>query len=121
LYIVVNVTKDPVFGRDGNNVTLGLPVAFDEAALGANVKVPTPDGATVTLKLPPGTANGKTFRVKGKGAHPNGKTPGDLLATVQIEVPSELSDEARKAVEELRDARGETDPRAELISKAAGA
>jgi len=117
----VHVTKDAVFGRDGNNVTLSLPVAFDEAALGANVKVPTPDGSTVTLRLPPGTANGKTFRVKGKGAQPSGKTPGDLLATVQIQVPSELSDEAKKAVEELRDSRGDHDPRAELMRRAGGA
>lgn len=121
LYIVVHVTKDAVFGRDGNNVTLSLPVAFDEAALGANVKVPTPDGATVTLRLPPGTANGKTFRVKGKGAQPSGKPAGDLLATVYIQVPSELNDEARKAVEDLRESRGDTDPRAELMSKVGGA
>ncbi len=121
LYIVVNVTKDQVFGRDGNNVTLSLPVAFDEAALGANVKVPTPDGSTVTLKLPPGTANGKTFRVKGKGAQPSGKTPGDLLATVAIQVPSELTEAAQKAVEDLRAARGEVDPRSELMKNAGGA
>ena len=74
LYILVHVDKHPVFGRDGNNVTVRLPVAFDEVALGANIKVPTPDGNTVTLKLPPGTSNGRTFRVKGKGAHPKGKT-----------------------------------------------
>ncbi len=121
LYIVVNVSKHPVFGRDGNNVTINLPVAFDEAALGANVRVPTPDGSTVTLKLPQGTSNGRKFRVKGKGAHPKGKAPGDLLVTVTVEVPAELSDDARVAIESLRTARGSYDPRAELINKVAGA
>ena len=106
LYILVHVDKHPVFGRDGNNVTVRLPVAFDEVALGANIKVPTPDGNTVTLKLPPGTSNGRTFRVKGKGAHPKGKTPGDLLVTVEVEVPAELSEGAREAAEAMRAARG---------------
>ena len=121
LYILVHVDKHPVFGRDGNNVTVRLPVAFDEVALGANIKVPTPDGNTVTLKLPPGTSNGRTFRVKGKGAHPKGKTPGDLLVTVEVEVPAELSEQARVAAEALREARGSHDPRAEVIRKAGGA
>ena len=121
LYILVHVDKHPVFGRDGDNVTINLPVAFDEAALGANVKVPTPDGTTVTLKVPPGTSNGRKFRVKGKGAHPKGKTPGDLLVTVTVDVPAELSQEARDAVDALRLARGSHDPRAEIIRKAGGA
>ena len=121
LYILVHVDKHPVFGRDGNNVTVRLPVAFDEVALGANIKVPTPDGNTVTLKLPPGTSNGRTFRVKGKGAHPKGKAPGDLLVTVEVEVPAELSEQARVAAEALREARGSHDPRAEVIRKAGGA
>lgn len=121
LYIVVHVDKHPVFGRDGNNVTINLPVAYDEAALGANVRVPTPDGGTVTLKLPQGTSNGRKFRVKDKGAHPKGKTPGDLLVTVTVEVPAEISDDTRAALEALRIARGSYDPRAELINKVGGA
>ena len=120
LYILVHVDKHAVFGRDGNNVTVTLPVAYDEAALGANVKVPTPDGSTVTLKIPQGTSNGRKFRVKGKGAHPKGKTPGDLIVTVTVDVPPELSEDARAAVEALRAARGSHDPRAELIRKAGG-
>lgn len=120
LLIVVHVASHPIFGRDGNNVTLTLPIAFDEAALGANVKVPTPTGSTVTLKLPPGTSNGRTFRVKGKGAHPQNKTPGDLLVTVTIAVPKEMDPQATSAVEALREARGSFDPRAELLSKAGG-
>lgn len=120
LYLLVHVANHPVFGRDGNNVTLNLPVAFDEAALGANVRVPTPDGTTVTLRLPQGTSNGRKFRVKGKGAHPKGKTPGDLLVTVTVEVPAELSDDARDALESLRVARGTYDPRAEIMNKVGG-
>lgn len=120
LYIVVHVDSHPVFGRDGNNVTLTLPVAFDEVALGANVKVPTPDGGTVTLKLPPGTSNGRTFRVPGKGAQPKGKTAGDLLVTVAVVVPKDLSEEQERAVAALREARGDNDPRAELMAKLGG-
>ncbi len=115
LFIVVHVTRDPVFGRDGNNVTLTVPVAFDEAALGANIVVPTPDGSTVTLKVPAGTANGRKFRVRGRGAAT--KTPGDLVVTVTIAVPATLSDEQTVAVEALRTARGDTDPRADLMAK----
>ena len=65
-------------GRDGNNVTVTLPVAYDEAALGANVKVPTPDGSTVTLKIPQGTSNGPEVP-REERAHLKGKTPGDLI------------------------------------------
>ena len=121
LYILVHVEKHPVFGRDGNNVTINLPVAFDEAALGANVRVPTPDGNTVTLKLPQGTSNGRKFRVKGKGAQPAGKPSGDLLVTVVVEVPAEISPEERAALEALREARAGYDPREELIKKVGGA
>lgn len=117
LFILIHVTPDPVFGRDGSNVTVNLPVAFDEAALGANVVVPTPDGSTVTLKMPPGTSNGRTFRVKGKGVQPANKEPGDLLVTVAVAVPTRLSEDEQAAIEALRAARGDHDPRAELMSK----
>jgi molecular chaperone DnaJ len=121
LYIVVHVESHPVFGRDGSNVTLTLPVAFDEVVLGANVKVPTPDGGAVTLKLPPGTTNGRTFRVPGKGAQPKGKAAGDLLVTVVVAVPKTPSEEQQRAVEALREARGDIDPRVELMAKLGGA
>ena len=68
LFVTVKVTPHRVFGRKGDNLTLDVPVAFDEAALGGEVKIPTLGGAPVTLKLPPGTPNGRTFRVRGKGA-----------------------------------------------------
>ena len=71
-----------LFGRKGDNLTLDVPVSFDEAALGAEIKIPTLGGAPVTLKVPAGTPNGRTFRVRGRGATKKDGTKGDLLATV---------------------------------------
>jgi len=99
LYVVVHVAKHPLFGRRGRNLTLKVPVTFAEATLGADIKVPSLDGA-VTLRVPPGTPNGKTFRVKGRGVK-SGTSAGDLLVTVEVAVPDTLSDEQRKAVEAL--------------------
>ncbi|GAA2300160.1 molecular chaperone DnaJ [Glycomyces scopariae] len=94
LLVRVTVRAHPLFARDGDNVTLRLPVSFPEAALGAKVKVPTLDGP-VTLKVPEGTPTGRVLRVKGRGVP--GK--GDLLVTVDVEVPSSLTAEAREALE----------------------
>lgn len=117
LYIVVHVQPDPVFARAGDHVTLTLPVTFAEAALGADVQVPLPRGGKVTLKLPPGTSNGRTFRVRGKGAARRDGTTADLLATVEVVVPRNLSDDARKALSEFAAAAGEPDPRSDLFSR----
>ena len=100
LYVIVHVDSDPVFGRDGTNLTLNVPMTFAEAALGTKLTVPTMDGATVTLKIPAGTASGKVFRVKGRGVEAK-KGAGDLLVTVQVAVPAELTDDQREAVEAL--------------------
>lgn len=100
LYVKVEVAPHRLFGRKGDNLTIDLPVTFAEAALGAKVKVPTLDGSTVTLKIPPGTPSGKTFRVKGRGVE-SAKKRGDLLVTVVVDVPGELSDAQRSAVEAL--------------------
>ncbi len=112
LYVTVRVAPHPVFGRKGRDLTLSVPVTFPEAALGTNLSVPTLDGGQVTLKVPPGTRSGRTFRVKGKGV-PVSKGVGDLLVTVEVAVPTKLSDDERKAVEALRDA-AEASPRAHL-------
>jgi molecular chaperone DnaJ len=97
LYVRVSVAPHPVFGRKGKNLTVTVPISFAEAALGGAVVVPTVDG-TVTLKVPAGTASGRTFRVKGKGV-PQKSGAGDLLVTVEVKVPTQLSDAEREAIE----------------------
>jgi molecular chaperone DnaJ len=104
LYVTVKVTNHRLFGRKGDNLTLDVPISFDEAALGAEVKIPTLGGAPVTLKVPPGTPNGRTFRIRGKGARKSDGTNGDLLATVEVQVPAVLDPAAREAVEAYRSA-----------------
>lgn len=121
LYVVVHVTPHPVFARKGDNLTVTVPVTFAEAALGGQVVVPTPGGGTVTLKIPAGTANGRTFRVRGKGVPRKDGTKGDLLAQVEVQVPSGLNDEAREALERFVEAAGGEDPRKELLDAAKGA
>ncbi|MDP9185136.1 MAG: molecular chaperone DnaJ [Actinomycetota bacterium] len=111
LFVRVHVTPHQVFGRRGDDLTIEVPVTFPEAALGANVQVPTLNGP-VTLKVPAGTPSGKTFRLKGKGAPKKGGH-GDLLATTVIDVPGKLSKEQKHLVEQLRDAT-DTSPRRPL-------
>jgi molecular chaperone DnaJ len=107
----VRVGSHELFGRKGKDITLTVPVTFSEAALGATVKIPTLEGP-VSLRIPPGTRSGRTFRVKGRGSRTPG-TPGDLLATVEVVVPEELSDAQREAVEALAAASPES-PRRHL-------
>src|ERR687891_396730 len=102
LYVTVRVAPHRFFGRKGSDLTLELPVTFPEAALGANVKVPTLNGA-VTLKIPSGTSQGRTFRVRGRGAPKRGGGKGDLLVTVQVEIPSRLSKDERELLERFRE------------------
>lgn len=117
LVIAVTVEPHPVFSIDGRDLRVTLPVTFPEAALGAQVEVPTLDGATVRVKVPAGTPSGRTLRVRGKGVEtPHGT--GDLLVTVQVAVPQRLSDEARAAVDAFAAATAEADVRAELRSRA---
>lgn len=120
LFIVVHVSADPVFARSGDNVTVPVPVTFSEAALGGDIPVPLPRGGRVTLKIPPGTANGRTFRVRGRGAARRDGTTGDLLVTVEVTVPRNLSAEARAALESFRVAAAEPDPRATLLGSGPG-
>ncbi len=99
LWVTVRVASHKMFGRKGRNLTLTLPITFAEAALGAEVTVPTLDG-TVVLRVPPGTRSGKTFRVKGRGVADE-KGAGDLLVTVEVAVPTKLSAAEREAIEAL--------------------
>jgi molecular chaperone DnaJ len=115
LYVLVHVDRHPVFGRSQDNLTVTAPVTIDEAALGSQIKVPTLGGAPVTLKLPPGTPNGRVFRVRGRGVTRKDGTRGDLLVTVEVVVPAELSTEAKAALEAYRSARGDQDPRSGLF------
>ena len=109
LYVRVHVRPHRFFGRDGNNLTLTVPVTFAEAALGADVRVPTLDGSTVTIRIPPGTTAGTRLRVRGSEA-----TAGaNLIVEVEVVVPGTLSEEQRAAVEAFAEAPGE-DPRAHL-------
>ncbi len=122
LFITVAVTPDPVFGRQGDDLTVTVPVTFPEAALGAKVEVPTlgPEGSssTVRVKVPAGTPSGRVLRVKGRGVQ-RGRTSGDLLVTVQVAVPQRLDAEARAAVEAYAAATEGDDPRADLMARAA--
>jgi molecular chaperone DnaJ len=118
LYLVVHVAKHPVFGRKGEHLTVTVPVAFDEAALGAEIQVPTLDGPPVKIRIPAGTPSGRTLRARGKGAPAKGGGRGDLLVTVDVQVPKDLDGEAKAAVEALRAARDGADPRAKLFEEA---
>ena len=117
LYVTVHVTPHPVFGRKGHNLTIDLPVTYAEAALGAEVDVPTMGGMPVRLRIPAGTPSGRTFRVRGKGVF-DGTMRGDLLVNIQIIVPPNLTPHAKDALAAYRDVAGEADPRADLIAKA---
>ena len=112
LLVLVHVTPHTVFGRKGDHLTLTLPVTYPEAALGADISVPTLDGS-VTLRIPPGTANGRTFRVKGRGVPRKAGGPGDLLVTVEVAVPQRLTTEAKDALEKYA-AAAPDDPREHL-------
>lgn len=120
LYVTVKVTGHRVFGRKGNDLTVDVPVSFAELALGAEIKVPTMAGSPVTLKVPAGTPNGRTFRVRGKGAAKADGSRGDLLATVEVQVPASLDAEAKAALEAYAAATTSSALRAGLFDEAAG-
>ena len=117
LLVTVKVKTHPVFSRDGDNVRVTVPVTIAEAVLGATILVPTLGGEPVKLKVAPGTPNGRTLRVRGKGVQ-RGSTPGDLLATLEVAVPTHVSDKAAKLLAEFDAQLPEEDPRAELLNRA---
>lgn len=101
LYITAEVAPHPFFKRDDSHVLLEIPLSFPEAALGTSVKVPTLDGR-VSLKIPAGTQDGQTFRLRGKGfPRLGGIGRGDLLITVRIAVPTKLSSEQKELLIKL--------------------
>lgn len=113
LFVTVHVSQDKVFGRNGDDLTLVLPVSYSELVLGTTVSVPTLEGR-VGVKVPPGTADGRTLRVRGRGVPKRGGGAGDLLVTVKVAVPQKLDDEASEALRRYAEAEkaGGFDPRA---------
>ena len=116
IVLTVKVRKHPIFERDGLNIKVNVPVTFVEAALGATIEVPTPDGENVKLKVAPGTPSGRSLRVKGRGIK-TAKGTGDLLAVVQIAVPSHLDPAATEALEKFAEVAPQDNPRADLLSQ----
>jgi molecular chaperone DnaJ len=119
IILTVNVRKHPVFERDGLNLRVNVPVTFAEAALGATIQVPTLGGEPVKLKVAPGTPSGRVLRVKGRGVD-TPKGTGDLLAVVQVAVPSHLSKDAEAKLKEFAAELPDENPRDELLAKAKG-
>jgi molecular chaperone DnaJ len=117
LFILLHVKPHPIFSRKAENILLTLPVTFVEATLGADIKVPTLDGEEVTVRLAPGTPNGRTLRVKGRGIK-KGSVTGDLLATIEVQVPQKIEDEASEALKKFADATASHDVRMEFRTKA---
>ena len=116
LFINVAVSPHPVFGRDGNNLTVTVPIRFDEAVNGADIKVPVLDGPAVTIRIPAGTKTGAKFRARGKGVVRPEKS-GDLIVSVDIAVPKDLTQAAQKALDDFAAATQDFDPREELMRK----
>lgn len=117
LVVTIKVKPHPVFSRDGDNIRVTVPITYAEAVLGATIQVPTLGGEPVKLKVNPGTPNGRTLRVKGKGVQLAGKE-GDLLATVEIAVPAHVNDKAKALLEQFDAELPEEDPRLDVLTRA---
>ena len=116
LIVTIHVEEDPIYSREGNDLRMTLPVTFAEATLGAKVEVPLIDGSTVTVKVPAGSDSGRTLRLKGRGVATKTDT-GDLLATISVVVPKDLTPEQLDSIKALADGLDQGDPRAELVKK----
>jgi len=117
LFILLTVTPHPIFSRNGDNITLSVPVTFVEATLGADIKVPTLSGDEVTLRLAPGTPTGRVLRVKGKGVT-KGSTTGDLLVTIEVQIPQRVDGEALETLKKFEELTQEHNVRSDLKLKA---
>jgi molecular chaperone DnaJ len=117
LFVELNVKPHAIFSRKGENLTLTLPVTFAEAALGADLKVPTLAGDDVTVRLAAGTPTGRVLRVKGRGIK-KGAVTGDLLITIEVQVPRALEGKALEAIKTFAQATAQEDVRAEFVAKA---
>ena len=117
LFILLHVKPHAVFSRKGENIALTVPVTFTEATLGGDIKVPTLSGDEVTLRIAPGTSNGRVLRVKGRGIT-KGATVGDLLVTIEVQVPQRVEGEALDALKKYAEATSDQDIRKEFNAKA---
>ena len=117
LFILLTVKPHPIFSRKGENLLLTLPVTFAEATLGADIKVPTLAGDDVTVRLAAGTPTGRVLRVKGRGIA-KGSTVGDLLVTIDVQVPRRVEGEALEALKKFDELTKDHDVRSEFIAKA---
>ena len=116
LLITVRVAPHPHFIRRGNHLEVKVPVTLAEAALGAKVDVPTPQG-TISLRLPPGTSSGTKLRAKGRGVAPKSGDTGDLFAEIEIVIPKQIDERSQELVRELDQRfseQNQTNPRQEL-------
>jgi molecular chaperone DnaJ len=116
LYVIVLVVPHPIFSRKGENIHVTVPVSFTEAALGADIPVPTLEGDEVKVRIAPGTQNGKTFRVKGRGVK-KGVNSGDLMVTIEVQVPQRVDGKAKRALEEFAEATKGEDLRADFLQR----
>lgn len=117
LFIQLHVKPHPIFGRKGENLTITLPVTFTEAALGADIKVPTLSGDDVTVRIAPGTPTGRTLRVKGRGVV-KGSVTGDLLVTIEVQVPQRVDGKALEALKKFAEETATQDVRSDFVNKA---
>jgi len=114
LFLRVRLRPHPVFQRDGDDLSLVLPVALHEALLGAEVTVPTLKGR-VSLRIPPETQNGRVIRLAGQGMPRATGGHGDLYVTVKVVLPTKLNEKERELVTELAASRAGEDPRKGLL------
>jgi molecular chaperone DnaJ len=117
LFILLDVKPHPIFSRKGENLLLTLPVTFAEATIGADIKVPTLAGDDVTVRLAAGTPTGRVLRVKGRGIT-KGSTVGDLLVTIEVQVPRRIEGEALETLKKFAELTAEHDVRNEFNTKA---
>jgi len=117
LFILLHVKPHALFSRKGENIALTVPVTFTEAALGGDIKVPTLAGDEVTLRIAPGTSNGRVLRVKGRGIT-KGTTLGDLLVTIEVQVPQRVEGAALEALKKYAEATADQEVRKEFNTKA---
>jgi len=116
LYVIVSVVPHPIFSRKGENIHVTVPVSFTEAALGADIPVPTLEGDEVKVRIAPGTQNGKTFRVKGRGVK-KGVNSADLMVTIEVQVPQRVDGKAKRALEDFAEATKGEDLRADFLQR----